>query len=110
MRGHIRVRSVSAVAAFAALALFAASSAFAVTAPAISGFTPTTAKPAAKVTVAGKNLKGATAVKVDGMKMKFAVVSPTKIVLTLSTKAKSGTIAVTTAHGTATSAKALSVS
>ena len=35
--------------------------------------------------------------------------SPTKIVVTLSTKAKSGQIAVTTAHGAVTSTHMLSV-
>ena len=112
MRRLARTRNLSAVAAFAAVVLVAAASAVAavrVSTPAITSFAPLKAKPAAKVTVAGTNFKGATAVKVDGMKMKYTVVSPTKIVITLSTKAKSGQITVTTSHGTATSSKQLSV-
>ena len=94
-----------AVMVLAASALAAAG----VTAPTIYSFKPAKAKPAAKVTIAGKDLKGATAVKVDGMKMKFTVVSPAKIVVTLSAKAKTGTITVTTAHGKATTAHVLKV-
>jgi hypothetical protein len=109
MRGHTRTRRLSAVAAVSAGALLAAGSAFAATSPAISSFTPTKVKPVAKVTIAGKNLKGATAVMVDGTKMKFKVLSPTKIVVTLSTSAKSGQISVTTAHGTAKSTKTLTI-
>ena len=55
------------------------------------------------------SIQTASRVTVDGMKMKFTVVSPTKIVVTLSTKAKTGQIAVTTAHGKATSAHVLNV-
>ena len=112
MHGHARVRGATVLAALATVATVGAASALAaagVTAPTISSFTPTKVKPVAKVTIAGKNLKGATAVTVDGMKMKFVVVSPTKIVVTLSTKAKTGQIAVTTAHGKATSAHVLNV-
>jgi hypothetical protein len=112
MNGHGRVRGAAALAALAAVVMVAAASALAaagVEAPTISSFTPTKIKPVAKVTIAGKNLKGATAVTVDGMKMKFTVVSATKIVVTLSTKAKTGQIAVTTAHGKATSAHVLDV-
>jgi IPT/TIG domain len=109
MRGHIRTRSLPAVAAVSAGALVAAGSALAVTSPAISSFAPSTVKAASKVTIAGKNLKGATWVKVDGMKMKFKVLSPTKIVVTLSSSAKSGQISVATAHGTATSTKSLTI-
>jgi hypothetical protein len=100
---------LAAVTAVAAGALVATGSALAVTSPAISSFTPTKVKPVAKVTIAGKNLTGATKVMVDGMAMKFKVVSPTRIVVTLSTGAKSGVVSVTTKHGTAKSTKTLTI-
>jgi hypothetical protein len=112
MRPHNAQRRRWSIAAVAAVALATAASALAgarATAPTISGFTPTSAKTAAKVTIDGKNLKGATAVKVDGMTMKYRVVSATRIVATLSKSAKTGKITVTTPHGTATSASRLTV-
>jgi hypothetical protein len=101
-----------AVAALAALVLVAAGSALAaarVTLPSIKSFTPAKTKPSTTVTVMGKNFKGATAVTVDGVKMKYKVDSATKIIVTLSSKAKTGAIAVTTPGGTATSAHMLSI-
>jgi IPT/TIG domain len=111
MRGQLGARSLWVVA-FAAVLLVTAGSALAaarVTLPTIASFTPTKTKPAKTVTVTGKNLKGATAVTVDGMTMKFKVDSATKIVVTLSSKAKTGAIKVTTPAGTATSTHMLSV-
>jgi hypothetical protein len=111
MRAQLGARSLLLVA-LAAAALVAAGSALAaadVTLPTISAFTPTKTKPATTVTVTGKNLTGAKTVTVDGMKMKFKVDSATKIVVTLSSKAKTGSIKVTTAAGTATSAHSLSI-
>ncbi len=112
MRAQPGVRSFAAVAAFAAVVLVVAGSALAaarVTLPTISTFKPTSVKPASKVTISGKNLKGATAVTVAGMKMKFKVSSATKIVVTLSASAKTGEIKVTTPHGTAVSTQELDV-
>jgi hypothetical protein len=112
MRPHNAHRRTWSVAAAAAVALALAASALAgarATAPTISGFTPTSAKASVKVTISGKNLKGATAVKVDGMPMKYRIVSATRIVATLSKSAKTGKITVRTPHGTATSASKLTV-
>lgn len=76
----------------------------------VTSFTPTKAKTGTKVTITGKNFTGASAVKIDALKATFKVVSSTKITATVPAKAKTGKIAVTTKAGTATSAKALTIS
>ena len=63
-------------------------------------------KAGAKVTIAGANFVGATAVKFAGVKAAFKVVSGTKITATVPAKAITGKISITTAAGTSTSAKA----
>jgi hypothetical protein len=103
-------RAIIGTVALFGVALALAGSALAVALkPAISSFTPTSAKPAATITLKGKHFTGAKMVKVDGMTAKFKVVSPTKLTVTIPSKAKSGKIAVTTAGGTATSSLKLTV-
>jgi hypothetical protein len=112
MSGRITYRRTSVFAATVAAVLACAGSALAAThaeAPVITKFTPVTAKTTAKVTIDGKYFTGATAVKLDGMGMTFKVLSPTKIVATLSSKAKTGKISVTTKGGTAMSKARLDV-
>jgi hypothetical protein len=110
MRVSTGYRTAASVAALLAIVLAFAGSALAASLPTISKFTPTKAAAAAKVTIDGKNFKGTQAVMVDGVKMKFKVLSPTKIVATLSTKAKTGKITVATPAGKATSLMSLKVS
>lgn len=107
MRIGYRKLSV-AVAAIAVLAL-AGSSLAATGKPSITGFTPGSAKVGATVTISGKNLKGATAVKIDGRKASFTVKSATRISAKVPSGAKTGKISVTTKSGTATSSKKLTV-
>jgi hypothetical protein len=111
MSTHTRYRTAGTTAALFAVVMVLAGSAFAAAVkPAISSFAPTTAKPAATITLLGKHFTGAKTVKVDGMKAKFKVVSPTKLTVTLPSKAKTGKITVTTAGGTATSSVSLRIS
>jgi len=92
-------------------ALLVASLALAATSkPAITGFTPSTAKSGATVTITGKNLSGATAVTIGGLKASsFKVVSATKITVKLPSNAKAGKIVVKTKGGTATSSSSLKI-
>jgi mono/diheme cytochrome c family protein len=76
----------------------------------VTSFTPTKGKAGTKVTITGKNFTGASSVKIDALKATFKVVSSTKITATVPAKAKTGKISVTTKAGTATSAKALTIS
>ena len=107
MTGRISLFAAAAVAvlAFAGSALAAARA----EAPLITKFAPATVKTTHKVTIDGKYFTGVKTVKVDGMTMTFKVVSPSKIVATLSSKAKTGKISVTTKSGTATSKSTLNV-
>jgi hypothetical protein len=75
--------------------------------PAITSFSPGTAKAMATVTVHGKNFSAVKTVKVDGKSVAFKVASTTKITITLPSTVKSGKIAVATAGGTATSVRRL---
>jgi len=112
MSGPISLRRASAFAAAVAAVLVCAGAALAATpasAPSITKFTPTSAKTTASVTIDGKRFTNVTAVKVDGLAMTYKVLSPSKIVATLSSKAKSGKISVTTKKGTATSTGKLTV-
>jgi len=77
--------------------------------PAITSFTPTSGKPGATVTITGKNLSGASAVEINGVKAAYTVKSATKITVTVPSNAKTGKISVTTKSGTATSTKSFSV-
>ncbi|MBF9144120.1 IPT/TIG domain-containing protein [Hymenobacter properus] len=77
----------------------------AVAAPTITSFTPTSGAAGATVTITGTNFTGATAVTLNGVAITgFTVVNATTITFTVpATGATSGTIAVTTPGGTATS-------
>jgi len=78
--------------------------------PAITSFTPTTAKTGTTVTITGKNLTSASAVMFDGLEAtSYKVVSATKITAKVPTKAKSGKISVKTKGGTATSSASLKI-
>jgi molybdate transport system substrate-binding protein len=71
--------------------------------PTIATVEPTAAKKGATVTLTGTNLGGTTSVTIQGVPAKFRIASQTKLTLTVPTKAKSGTITVTSPAGTATS-------
>jgi hypothetical protein len=77
--------------------------------PTITGFTPASAGAHATVTVTGTNLTGATHVTLGGVTASFNVVSATTITLTVPGPAPTGTIAVTTPGGTATSVDTFTV-
>jgi uncharacterized protein (TIGR03437 family) len=61
---------------------------------------PTSAAAGKTVTILGTNLTGATAVSFDGTAATFKVVSATEITTTVPSRAKSGTVTVTTSSGT----------
>lgn len=69
--------------------------------PDISSFTPTTSGNGKTVVITGTNFTGATAVTFGGVAAAFVVDDPTQITATVST-GDSGSVAVTTAGGTAT--------
>lgn len=103
--------AVSAVAALVLVAVLAGSALAASHAvkPIITGFSPSTAKATATVTIRGKYFSSVKTVKVDGKSVAFKVASAKKITFTLPSTAKSGRIAVTTAGGTATSVHKLTI-
>lgn len=73
-------------------------------APTITGFTPATGAAGTTVTITGTNLTGATALTLNGAAITgFTVVNATTITFVVPAGASSGTIAVTTPSGTATS-------
>ena len=73
-------------------------------APTITSFTPTSAAAGATVTITGTNFTGATALTLNGVAITgFTVVNATTITFVVPASASSGTIAVTTPGGTATS-------
>jgi hypothetical protein len=72
-------------------------------APTISSFSPASGAARTEVTIVGTNFSGATAVRLNGISMKYAVVSATRISATVPANASSGPITVTTPLGTATS-------
>ena len=73
--------------------------------PTLTSFTPATAATAAVVTVLGTGFTDATAVKVGGVAAtSFAVVNDTTLTVVLAATTVTGTIAVTTPGGVATSA------
>ena len=78
--------------------------------PTIGGFSPASGGAHATVTVTGTNLAGATSVRLNGLSVPFSVVSSTTLTFTVPAGASSGTIAVTTPGGTATSSGSLTVS
>ena len=79
-------------------------------APTITSFSPASGLPGTVVTVTGTNFTGATALTLNGGAVaSFTVVSATQITFTVPVAATSGTIAVTTPGGMATSATAFTV-
>ena len=77
--------------------------------PTITGFTPTSGPVGTSVSVTGTGLSGATSVKFNDTSAAFHVHSATQITATVPTGAGSGTIAVTTPGGTATSVEGFTV-
>jgi len=70
--------------------------------PVIHAVTPMKAAPGTKVTIAGSNLRGATAVLFGGVRATFTIPSMTKIVAVVPKHAVSGAISVRTARGSTT--------
>jgi IPT/TIG domain len=77
--------------------------------PTITGFAPGSAAAGSPVVVDGTGFGGVTSVKVNGVTASFSVLSKLQLRLTVPASAASGTITVTTAGGTATSAGSLAV-
>jgi hypothetical protein len=103
-------RQVLSTSVLAIVVVALAGSALAATAkPTITGFTPTSGKAGTKVTITGKNLTGATAVRIGALKATYKVNSATKITATVTGKVRTGKVTVTTKRGTATSTKSFKV-
>lgn len=77
--------------------------------PTVTSFTPASGKKGTTITVSGKNFVKVTAVKLGTARATFKLVSATKLTLTVPATAKSGRVYVTTAAGTASSAKSFTV-
>jgi len=77
--------------------------------PAITSFTPTSAKVGRIVTITGSAFTGATKVKFNGVSATFNVVSYTQITTSVPNGATTGKISVTTPGGTATSSVVFTV-
>jgi IPT/TIG domain/Regulator of chromosome condensation (RCC1) repeat len=77
--------------------------------PGITTFAPSHAAPGSPVDVLGTGFGGISAVKVNGVRAGFSVLSRTQLRLTVPASASDGSIAITTAGGTATSTATLFV-
>ncbi len=71
--------------------------------PAVTGFTPSSGVTGSSVTINGTAFADATAVRFDGVKATFTVVSSTQIDASVPAGAHAGTVSVTTKLGTGTS-------
>jgi subtilisin family serine protease len=78
-------------------------------APSISGFSPVSGAVGSTTTITGANFTGATSVTIGGQAASFSVVTASQIVATVPNCSASGTISVTTAGGSASSAGSFSV-
>ncbi|HKO57212.1 MAG TPA: S8 family serine peptidase [Thermoanaerobaculia bacterium] len=78
-------------------------------APTISGFSPVSGAVGATTTITGTNFTGATSVKIGGQAASFSVSTSTQITAVVPNCSANGTVSVTTAGGTATSAGSFSV-
>lgn len=77
--------------------------------PQISSFEPTSGPIGTSVTITGVSLTQTSEVTFDGVKASFKVDSDTEVTADVPEGAKTGKIAITTAGGTATSAKSFTV-
>ena len=78
--------------------------------PTITAFSPTSGSTGASVEITGTDFVNVTSVSIGGVSVaSFSVASDTRIVATLSAKATSGTVRVTTQQGQATSASPFTV-
>jgi uncharacterized repeat protein (TIGR02543 family) len=82
---------------------------FALTAPTISSFTPSSGPVGTSVTITGANFVGITSVKFNGTTASYTVNSPTQITATVPTGTTTGTISVTNSAGTGTSTSAFTI-
>jgi len=78
-------------------------------APAISGFSPSSAAVGTQVQLSGSGFTGATSVKFNGVSADFSVGSDGAITAVVPTAATSGPVSVTTANGTGTSSGSFTV-
>lgn len=72
-------------------------------APTVTSIAPTSGGPGTSVTLTGTTFTGATAVSFNGTAAPFTVLSPTSIVTSVPSGARTGSITVTTPGGTASS-------
>ncbi len=77
--------------------------------PSISGFSPGSGPVGTSVAITGGGFSGATAVSFDGVQAQFSVNSSSSITAVVPAGAASGTIAITTPAGSATSATSFGV-
>ncbi len=99
----VRVRETAHNAIGAGSADSAATAPIASNVPSISGLATSSGITGSSLIVEGTALDGATAVKLGKVAASFVVISPTKLEVTVPDGAKIGKVAVTTAHGSATS-------
>lgn len=77
--------------------------------PEVTGFNPASGPPGTTVTINGANLEGPSHVYFNGAPSRIVSISPTKIVVTVPTAAKTGQINVLTTCGKATSRRTFTV-
>jgi hypothetical protein len=102
-------RIVAATALAGALLAASGSASGAALKPSIRNFLPRTGAAGTILTITGKNLGGATGVRVDGFKAVYTVRSATRITATVPAKAATGRVSVLSKAGTATSTGSFTV-